>query len=274
MCAAAMIRRGDIIMDELTRRRFLSVVPAAAFIPAGISASVHLPETPAPAAFPQQNAERVREMVAVSHGNVARVKELVSASPALARAAWDWGYGDWETALGAASHVGNKEIAAVLLSAGAHPTIFSAAMLGQLEAVKAFVAAVPGIQQTRGPHGITLLDHARAGESVEVVKYLESAGGADVRYPNETLSEESVSGLLGTYAFGAGPTERLIVSRNNRGMLVVKRDGEPDRNLFHHGARLFNPSGAEAVRLQFEPAEGRATTLLVVDGPLQVRAER
>jgi hypothetical protein len=274
MCAAAMIRRGDIIMDELTRRRFLSVVPAAAFIPAGISASVHLPETPAPAAFPQQNVERVREMVAVSHGNVARVKELVSASPALARAAWDWGYGDWETALGAASHVGNKEIAAVLLSAGAHPTIFSAAMLGQLEAVKAFVAAVPGIQQTRGPHGITLLDHARAGESVGVVKYLESAGGADVRYPNETLSEESVSGLLGTYAFGAGPTERLIVSRNNRGMLVVKRDGEPDRNLFHHGARLFNPSGAEAVRLQFEPAEGRATTLLVVDGPLQVRAER
>jgi hypothetical protein len=28
----------------------------------------------------------------------------------LARAAWDWGFGDWETALGAASHMGSRPI--------------------------------------------------------------------------------------------------------------------------------------------------------------------
>jgi L-asparaginase II len=54
----------------------------------------------------------------------------------------------------------------------------------------------------------------------------------------------------------------------------MKRDGEPDRNLFHHGGRVFNPAGAEAVRIHFEPKAGRATTLSVVDGPLRVKATR
>ena len=102
-------------------------------------------------------------MVGVSHGNVARVRELLTGRPALANASWDWGYGDWESALGAASHVGNQEIAKLLLAAGARPSIFSAAMLGQLDTVKAFILASPGVQKTRGPHGLTLLSHARAG---------------------------------------------------------------------------------------------------------------
>jgi hypothetical protein len=243
-----------------------------------LAPTVHEPqpvqETRSDPDFPRQDSSVAREMVGAAHGNVARVKELVSGTPALARAAWDWGYGDWETALGAASHVGNKEIAGILLAAGAHPTIFSAAMLGQLEVVKAFVAAAPGIQKTRGPHGINLLDHARAGKSTEVITYLESVGDADPRYPNEALSEADVDGLLGEYRFGGGPTEQLIVSRNNRGMLVVKRQGEPERNLFHHGNRVFNPPGAEAVRIRFEPAAGRATTLVVIDGPRRVEARR
>lgn len=260
-------------MDEVSRRSFLRVIPAAVLVPPVIpvrsvrAADVH-------EEFPRQDPALAREIVGASHRDLTRVKELVSGTPALARAAWEWGYGDWETALGAASHVGSKEIAAVLLAAGAHPTIFSAAMLGQLDAVRGFIAAAPGIQRTRGPHGITLLDHAKAGESVEVVKYLESLGDASPRYPNEPLSEEEVAGLLGTYVFGIGATDRLIVARNTRGILTVKREGEPERNLFHHGARVFNPAGAEAVRIRFEPATGRATTVRVVDGPLRVDARR
>jgi hypothetical protein len=261
-------------MDDLSRRRFIGMVPAMAFIPAVVP-PMPVWQVPRPhEIFPRHDPALAREIVGVSHGNLVRVKELVGASPALARASWDWGYGDWETAIGAAAHVGRKEIAAVLLAAGAHPTIFSAAMLGQLDAVKAFVAATPGIQRTRGPHGITLLDHAKAGESVEVVKYLEALGDADVAYPNEPLSDAEVAALLGTYTFGAGETDRMVVSRNNRGVLVVKREGEPDRNLFHHGGRVFNPAGAEAVRIRFEPAAGRATTLVVVDGVEALRASR
>ncbi|CAN5876583.1 hypothetical protein BH18ACI5_BH18ACI5_03560 [soil metagenome] len=213
------------------------------------------------------------DMVGASHGNIARVKELVTSRPALARAAWDWGYGDWETALGAASHVGNKAIAQILLDNGAHPTIFSAAMLGQLDVVKVFVTAVPGAQKTRGPHGITLLAHARAGGNAEMIKYVESIGDADVHYPTEPL-EGGPALLLGTYAFGGGASDRLIVSTNTRGDLVIKREGEVDRNLFHHGNRVFNPSGAEAVRIRFEPATGPATMVVVIDGAVQVKADR
>ena len=133
-------------MDDVSRRWFLGAMPAAAFIPLSVPATQGAPQSGPSDTFPRHDAALAREIVSVSHGNLNRVKELVTASPALARASWEWGYGDWETALGAASHVGNKEIAAVLLAAGAHPTIFSAAMLGQLEAVKAFVTAAPGIQ--------------------------------------------------------------------------------------------------------------------------------
>ena len=76
-------------------------------------------------AFPLHPPELVRETVTVAHFDVKRVKELVDARPALARAAVDWGFGDWEDALGAASHMGNREIAEYLLSKGARPSIFS-----------------------------------------------------------------------------------------------------------------------------------------------------
>jgi len=81
-------------------------------------------------------------MVGVSHNNLARVKELLARNATLSLASWDWGFGDWEDALGAASHVGRPDIAEALLAHGARPSIFSAAMLGQLDVVKAFVAAV------------------------------------------------------------------------------------------------------------------------------------
>lgn len=258
------------MMDQVSRRSFLGIIPAAAFIPAIQSAG-----EPAPSgSFPRQDPAIVKEMVTVAHGNVARVKELVSARPALARAAWEWGYGDWETALAAASHIGNKEIARILLDNGAHPTIFSAAMLGQIDVVRSFVASAPGIQRTRGPHGITLLAHARAGGNAEMVKYVDSLGDADPRYTNQALAEDDVAALMGTYSFGPGPTERLIVAKNTRGDLVMKRDGEGDRSLFHHGNRVFNPSGAEAVRIRFEPVTARASSVQITDGPIVVRATR
>jgi len=42
-----------------------------------------------------------REVVTVAHYDLKRVRELVEARPSLARAAWDWGFGNWEDGLGA-----------------------------------------------------------------------------------------------------------------------------------------------------------------------------
>lgn len=261
------------MIDGLSRRVFLSLVPAAAAVPV-LALDRQSPEVVVPGAFPSQDPAVVREMVTVSHGNVARVKALVARRPALARASWDWGYGDWETALGAASHMGNREIAGILLANGARPSLFSAAMLGQLDVVKAFVAASPGVQRTRGPHGITLLAHAKNGGAQEVVTYLESLGDADGRYENLPLTEQDQAAILGSYAFGTASTERLIVAKNSRGDLTIKRDGAIERTLFHHGNRVFNPSGAEAVRIRFIGDASRATSLVIEDGDVVVTASR
>ena len=60
----------------------------------------------------------------MSHNDIKRVRELVERQPALARASLDWGFGDWETAIDAASHVGRRDIAEFLIANGARPTIF------------------------------------------------------------------------------------------------------------------------------------------------------
>ena len=189
----------------ISRRTFLALGPVgAAMLPSLSAAQTATPSVALSDRFPAHDPAVVRDMVSVSHGNVARVRELLSNRPALANASWDWGYGDWETALGAASHVGNREIAAMLLSAGAMPTIFSAAMLGQLEVVKAIIAAAPGIERTRGAHGITLLAHAKAGGAADVVRYLDTLPGANVPYVDQPLDAAERAALAGAYAFGPG----------------------------------------------------------------------
>src|SRR4029079_10122965 len=146
-------------MHLLDRRTFLAMTPALSLIPQG-GASPAVPAVPEIAStFPAHEPDAVREVVSVSHGNFARVKELVSGRPALARVSWDWGFGDWETPIDAASHVGNRAIAEFLIASGARPTIYTAAMMGQLTIVKQWIDAVPGVQRHPGPHGITLLAH-------------------------------------------------------------------------------------------------------------------
>jgi hypothetical protein len=255
-----------------SRRLFLALTPAAPLFMAE-GARGQTDASGSGDAFPAHDPKAVFEMVSVAHGNVGRIRELLSNRPALANAAWDWGFGDWETPLGAASHVGNREIAVLLLSAGARPTIFSAAMLGQLDVVRAFVAAAPGIQRTRGPHGIPLLAHAKAGGAADVVKYLESVPDSNVSYRNEPITDAARSACVGTYLFGPASTQEVIVSASERGALMIRRAGGTDRALFHLGDLTFHPIGAEGVRLRFSTGTP-AASLTIDDGPVQVTARR
>lgn len=108
-------------------------------------------------------ADQVQAFVGSAHGDLARVTDLLTREPHLVNAAWDWGGGDWETALGAAAHMGRADIARYLLAHGARLDVFAAAMLGHVEVVAAIVGAYPDARAARGPHGIPLLDHAHAG---------------------------------------------------------------------------------------------------------------
>src|SRR5688572_24578982 len=257
---------------SMSRRVFFSLAPLAPLLVPAQARSQSAP-TATSDTFPAHAPETVRDMVTVAHGNVARVRELLSGRPALANAGWDWGFGDWETPLGAAAHVGNREIAALLLTAGARPTIFSAAMLGQVDVVRAFVAASPGIERTRGPHGITLLAHARAGKAAEVAAFLESLRDADRAYRNDPLDDAARTACVGEYGFGIGATERLAVSATPRGSLQIRREGAVDRGLFHLGGLVFHPMGAEAVRIRFAPGTP-SPSVTVEDGTRRMTARR
>lgn len=229
-----------------------------------------------PSSFPTQDPELVREVVTVAHFDLEKLKALVEPRPTLARAAWDWGFGDWETALGAASHMGRRDIAEFLLAQGARPNLFSAAMLGQLEVVRAFAAAAPGVQRTPGPHGITLLAHARAGgePAAAVLKYLQDLGDADEKPAVADTPADERARLTGFYAFGPEVADRLEVYEKKDGLLLRRAD-RPGRNLLALGSREFFPVGAPQVRIRFAgPADAPAAALSVWDPDLVVEAKR
>jgi hypothetical protein len=125
---------------------------------------------------PPISPELVQQFVAQAHVDLAQVKQLLDQQPGLLHAAQDWGGGDWETGLGAAAHVGRKDIALYLLEQGARIDLFAATMLGKLEIVQAMLSDNPALVNAKGPHGIPLLRHAEVGgdEAAEVLAFLQS----------------------------------------------------------------------------------------------------
>jgi hypothetical protein len=217
----------------------------------------------------------VAEVVGASHRDLARVRELVEARPALAKAAWDWGFGDWESALGAAAHTGQRDIARYLIDRGARPSLFSAAMLGQLAVVRAFVEAQPGVQRVPGPHGIPLLAHARAGgePALAVVEYLASVGGAGGSATTEAPSEERRRAYVGKYSFGPRAEDVVEVFEGRETMMFRHGTGSGQRMMWV-GDDAFHPAGAEAVRIRFVVSDGAAQELAIHDPGLVLRARR
>ncbi len=257
---------------KMSRRGFLGVVPAglavlsAPIVPA-LALATPPGDSPVYPEFPSQDPARVRAIVAKAHTDFDAVREMVTASPALAKAALDWGFGDWESALGAASHMGRRDIAAVLIEHGARPNLFTHTMLGDLDVVRAAVAAQPGVQRIPGPHGITLLQHAKFGKerARHVVAYLESLGDADIGAVNLETSDEQKQRYLGRYVFGTGDDDAFEVITNSRGFLAIRRGDRFGRTLLRVEDHGFAPGGAAAVRVRFNVQGDRVVSLTVHD---------
>jgi hypothetical protein len=145
-----------------------------------LAAQTPSPAQPVPQRPPALAPELVRDFVQKAHADLAATQSMLAEQPALLNATWDWGGGDFETAIGGAGHMGNREIAEFLISQGARFDIFVAAMLGQINIVRSAIDALPKLVHSKGPHGIPLLRHARAGgdAAASVVEYLVSKGAA------------------------------------------------------------------------------------------------
>jgi ankyrin repeat protein len=97
--------------------------------------------------------EMIEEFVGNAHDNLARVKALLEAHPDLLDASAPW----TETAIQAATQMGNVPIIEYLIGKGASVDIFTAAVLGMGDRVEAFVEADPSLVRASGIHGIPLL---------------------------------------------------------------------------------------------------------------------
>ncbi|MBI2517529.1 MAG: twin-arginine translocation signal domain-containing protein [Opitutae bacterium] len=147
---------------------FAQLSPAAAATPPSAN-----PKTPV--RLPALGPELVRTFVVAAHGDLAKTQAMLAEEPHLLNATWDWGGGDFETALGGASHMGRRDIALFLLGQGARLDIFAATMLGYLNVVEAVLTVRPDALKCPGPHGIPLVVHAQKGgaEAATVLAYLQ-----------------------------------------------------------------------------------------------------
>lgn len=172
---------------EPSRRRFHATLTAG-FLAAGpvvasAAATDDEPERDYPApkfqpkfARPLLGLTLIRDFVIYAHSDLEMVKLLLEKQPALLNATVDWGAGDFESALGGAAHMGKRDIAEYLIAKGARIDLFAATMLGHLDVVKGLLQAHPNLIEAKGPHGIPLLAHAKAGGdgAKDVLAYLES----------------------------------------------------------------------------------------------------
>lgn len=164
----------------MNRKKFLQNFSVGAggllLMPSAIIAQV----TPKPDPLP---AEKVKEFVGAGHNDLVKVKKLLEEFPGLLYATWDWGGGDFETALEGAGHVGTKDVANYLIGQGARTNLFVLTMLGKTQIVKAYLDSYPEYLNAKGPHGFTLLHHAQRGgeDAKELLDYLQSKGLKETR---------------------------------------------------------------------------------------------
>ena len=122
------------------------------------------------------SAEQVRDFVVAAHGNLPRVREMLTEHPGLLNARHQWAENDSETAIQAAAQVGSTPVVEDWWERGAPLEICTAAMLGRKDDVQRMLDKDPGLIQARGAHGIPLMPHVALSNNLELAKMLYARG--------------------------------------------------------------------------------------------------
>lgn len=122
------------------------------------------------------SSDRLHDLIMAAHRDLGEVEAIIGDHPELLdRPHPDSG----ETPLGAAAHMGRRDIATLLLARGAEPTLCALAMLGDVAAVEASLERDPHQIDRAGAHGIPLMFHAALSGSVPLARRLREAGCRD-----------------------------------------------------------------------------------------------
>ena len=125
---------------------------------------------------PVYNAAEIDEFVLAAHNNLDKTRKLIDKNPLLLNCASQVVKGDFETAIGGASHMGRMDIAQLLFDKGARLDIFNLVFLGYTEVVKSLIEIQPDYLRAYGPHGFTLLHHAKVGKQDKFSDWLRKQG--------------------------------------------------------------------------------------------------
>ena len=126
--------------------------------------------------------EEIRELVFAAHKDLDETRKIIEAKPLLLNCANQAKKGDFETAVGGASHMGRKDIADLLVSKGARLDIFNFAFLGYTDLVIQLITDFPQLLKAPGPHGFTLLHHAKVGKHEGLMDWLQEKGLTDTHF--------------------------------------------------------------------------------------------
>lgn len=123
--------------------------------------------------------QEISEFVSAAHKSLEDTQKIIEAKPLLLNCTSQLAKGDFETAIGGASHMGRKDIADFLVSKGARLDIFNYTFLGYDDFVRKLITDHPHLLNAPGPHGFTLLHHAEVGERKELAAWLQEKGLAE-----------------------------------------------------------------------------------------------
>jgi ankyrin repeat protein len=159
--AAALLRRERTLPRAHRTSRYAATADGSPFAP--------LPQPPLPQPV-------INEYVAVSHGNFARVKELLALYPSLLLVNSSWN----ELAVEAGAHVGFKDGVRLQLDSGAPCSLPTAAMIGKVGRVRALLAEDPERIHECGAHNMPLAWFPAIGggspEQLEIARFLIDRG--------------------------------------------------------------------------------------------------